>query len=155
MGFGNWLYRAGSVRRRAAADAPGAAGEPTQFVYVTKESLTFPGCAAFAAIATTLVATLAGWKLPNLAVSAAVGGVVGAFLCALAIAKATTNDRGESGFWLETIGVAVINTVFLIASIQGIAAVGNNVANNNAAATTTVPATTPPPTDTTTTTAPG
>ncbi len=45
---------------------------------------------------------------------------LGGFLLALGLAKASPSAKAEPGFLLESVGVAVLNTIMLVAAVQGI-----------------------------------
>jgi hypothetical protein len=117
------LYSAGVVRQ--GPGATGLAAQPKKFVYLTKESLTFPGVTTVAGLAASIIQNASGWTSPKLWLSCLIGGALGLFLLILGVVKASAIDKAVPGFMLEAIGVAVLNTVMLIAAIHGVAEVSS------------------------------
>lgn len=145
MGLTDALYRFGAVPQKPPKDesAPGAAATPTKFVYITRESLTFPGVTIAAGVIARLVNEALDVKSPpNLGVSAGVAIVVGLLLTWLALAKATKRQRQAPGFLPESILVAFFNTALLIAAIHGFAEFTTSEGATNGSTPTTVVTTT-------------
>jgi hypothetical protein len=116
MGILDQINDAGTVRPRQPNPPGVAAAGVEKNVYITKETLTFPGVTAAAGIITGLVSG----EDPELWVSAIIGGVIGLFLTVLSIMKASQAAKDAAGFMLESIGVGVLNTALLIAAIHGV-----------------------------------
>jgi hypothetical protein len=71
----------------------------------------------------SIIGNVAGWTEPNWLASVAIAVVLGGVLLAVGPTRASPEARAEPGFLLESVGVAVVNTVMLVAAIHRISEV--------------------------------